>query len=102
MKSLTGYGFSDRVDEEKIVRVEVKSLNSKYFECKINLPKNLSFLEPKFIDYIKTKIHRGKVSCNISYFNLNEDDKVILPDINTVKHIEVAVNKISQIIDLAN
>ncbi len=99
MRSLTGYGFADKVDNEKIIRVEVKSLNSKYFECKVNLPKNLSFLEPKFVDYIKTKIKRGKVSCNIAYFNLNEDDKVILPDINTVKHIEAAVNKISKIIN---
>ncbi len=99
MKSLTGYGFADKVDKEKIIRVEIKSLNSKYFECKVNLPKNLSFLEPKFVDYIKTKIKRGKVSCNISYFNLNEDNKVILPDINTVRHIEAAVNKISKVID---
>jgi uncharacterized protein (TIGR00255 family) len=99
MKSLTGYGFADETDQNKIVRVEIKSLNSKYFECKVNLPKNLSVLEPKFIDYIKSKIKRGKVSCNIYYFNLNEDDKVILPDINTVKHIETAVNKISKIID---
>ena len=99
MKSLTGYGFSDKIEQEKIIRVEIKSLNSKYFECKVNLPKNLSFLEPKFVDYIKSKIRRGKVSCNISYFNLNEDNKVILPDINVVKRIEAAVNKISKTID---
>ena len=99
MKSLTGYGFADKVNENEIIRVEIKSLNSKYFECKVNLPKNLSILEPKFVDYIKSKIKRGKVSCNIFYFNLNEDDKVVLPDINTVKHIETAVNKISKIID---
>ena len=60
-RSMTAYGRSTGTSEGKNITVEIKSVNSRYFDPSIKITRNYSFLEEKIKNYIQTKISRGKV-----------------------------------------
>lgn len=60
-KSMTAYGRSTGTCEGKNITVEIKSVNSRYFDPSIKITRNYSYLEEKIKNYIQTKISRGKV-----------------------------------------
>lgn len=60
-RSMTAYGRSTGACEGKNITVEIKSVNSRYFDPSIKITRNYSFLEEKIKSYIQTKINRGKV-----------------------------------------
>ena len=60
-RSMTAYGRSTGTCEGKNITVEIKSVNSRYFDPSIKITRNYSYLEEKIKSYIQTKINRGKV-----------------------------------------
>lgn len=66
--SMTGYGNSQVSIGSRIVRVEIKSLNSKYLELQLKLPMNIGSREYELRNLIQQQIRRGKVilSCGFS------------------------------------
>lgn len=60
-RSMTAYGRSTGTCEGKNITVEIKSVNSRYFDPSIKITRNYSYLEEKIKSYIQTKISRGKV-----------------------------------------
>lgn len=60
-RSMTAYGRSTGTSEGKNITVEIKSVNSRYFDPSIKITRNYSYLEEKIKNYIQTKISRGKV-----------------------------------------
>ena len=68
MKSMTGYGISRYVDEECEFDIELKSVNSRFLDFKIFLPKELNFLEIVIRESVKKAIHRGKIEIRINFY----------------------------------
>ncbi len=62
MRSMTGYGKGLGRDENFEVSVEIKSVNNRFLDFNIRLPKELSHEEMAIRDFIKTKVLRGKVN----------------------------------------
>ena len=60
-RSMTAYGRSTGTVNGKSITVEIKSVNSRYFDPSIKITRNYSYLEEKIKAYIQTKISRGKV-----------------------------------------
>ncbi|MBR6768683.1 MAG: YicC family protein [Clostridia bacterium] len=60
-RSMTAYGRSTGTCEGKNITVEIKSVNSRYFDPSIKITRNYSYLEEKIKSYIQTRISRGKV-----------------------------------------
>ncbi|MCR5704832.1 MAG: YicC family protein [Eubacterium sp.] len=77
IKSMTGFGRFEVVSGERKVSVEMKSVNHRYLELGIKLPKKLNFLESKLRSEIKKYIERGKVDVYISYENYGEGNESI-------------------------
>jgi len=65
--SMTGFGQSEVLRDDQKVTVELSSLNSRFFEAQIRLPRRLSILESKVKEQIHSKIKRGKVLCIVSW-----------------------------------
>jgi uncharacterized protein (TIGR00255 family) len=65
IKSMTGYGNVSLDDGRLQVQVELKSLNSKFFDLNIRLPKSLSEKELEIRALLNEKLERGKVSLSI-------------------------------------
>ena len=60
-KSMTAYGRSTGMSGGKSVTVEIKSVNSRFFDPTIKITRNYSFLEENVKSYLESKISRGKV-----------------------------------------
>jgi uncharacterized protein (TIGR00255 family) len=65
VKSMTGFGsFAGTIDEYS-VSVEIKSVNHRYFEFSLRIPKLYSSFEDRIKKLISAKVERGKVDCFI-------------------------------------
>ena len=67
IKSMTGFGRSEVVTDERKITIELKSVNQRYLDLSIKMPKKLSFLEGSIRNLMKTYIQRGKVDVYITY-----------------------------------
>lgn len=64
---MTGFGLSAYSDESAVVTVEVKSLNSKFQDFSLRLPKILNDMELEWRNLLGEKLERGKVSFTVEY-----------------------------------
>jgi uncharacterized protein (TIGR00255 family) len=69
VRSMTGYGKGFAENSEARVTIEMKSVNHRYLDLSIKLPKKLNFLESSVRNKISESIFRGKVDV---YITLNE------------------------------
>ncbi len=65
LKSMTGYGEGSLNSDFGMIRIELKSINHRFLDNKINLPRALSFVEPELKEEIRKKIKRGVVFLNL-------------------------------------
>lgn len=67
IKSMTGFGRAEAVSRERKVSVELKSVNHRYLDLSIKMPRKLVFLEGAIRNLMKTYMQRGKVDVFITY-----------------------------------
>ncbi len=67
IKSMTGFGRAEAVSRERKVSVELKSVNHRYLDLNIKMPKRLSYFEGEIRNVMKSYIRRGKVDVFITY-----------------------------------
>ncbi len=67
IKSMTGFGRSEIVNEERKIIVEIKAVNHRYCDMNIKLPKKLNYFEANIRNFLKDYIQRGKVDVFITY-----------------------------------
>lgn len=73
IRSMTAYGRAKREIGGRDILVEIKSVNNRYLDCSVKLPKLFGFLEEKIKSYISSKgISRGKVEIFVSIDILEE------------------------------
>ena len=72
--SMTGYGREKTMSGDYEVSVEIKSVNNRYFDANIRVPKMFNFLEEKVRKYLSERINRGKVDVFIFMKNTVEDE----------------------------
>lgn len=72
LNSMTGFGRYEVSGEGKKVTVEMKSVNHRYLELNIKMPKKFNFLEAQIRNIIKRHLERGKVDVFVSYENTIE------------------------------
>lgn len=70
--SMTGYGRAEVSAEGRKFTTEIKSVNNRYLDLNIRLPRQLNPFEAKIREELKKTIHRGKVDVYISYENLED------------------------------
>jgi len=65
---MTGYGRSESIIDDMLVSLEVKSVNHRFFEFSVRLPKTYSFLEDRLKNLFQSKVSRGKLDV---YLNID-------------------------------
>jgi uncharacterized protein (TIGR00255 family) len=79
IKSMTGYGRAVETVNGREFTVEVRSVNNRYLDCTVKLPRSLNFAEEAVKQAVKASISRGKVDVYISVHAENGvEAKVIL------------------------
>ena len=66
IKSMTGYGRSVQTVNGREFTVEIRSVNNRYLDCTVKLPKALSFAEDAVKQAVKQAVSRGKVDVFIT------------------------------------
>ena len=74
IKSMTGFGRGEYNDGKRNIIVEIKSVNHRYSDISVKMPRRYSFVEDKVKNTVKEKIKRGKVDVSIMVENLTEND----------------------------
>ena len=74
IKSMTGFGRCEFADEKRKFTVEIKSVNHRYLDVNIKMPKKLNFFESTIRSLLKEYIERGKVDIYITYEDYTEDN----------------------------
>ncbi len=67
IKSMTGFGRCEVQEAERKITVEMKSVNHRYLDVAIKMPKKLNFFEAAIRNELKNYIQRGKVDIFIAY-----------------------------------
>ncbi len=69
---MTGFGRAEVMDSEKKITVELKSVNHRYLDMNVKMPKKFSFFEAAIRNLLKKYIQRGKVDVFITYEDYTE------------------------------
>ena len=70
IKSMTAFGRGKLEGEEKDITVEIKSVNSRFFDCNVKMPRSYAFLEERIKSYVqKNAVSRAKVDVYITVNN---------------------------------
>jgi uncharacterized protein (TIGR00255 family) len=78
MKSMTGYAFVSRQDENLSLSVELRGYNNRFLEITINLPSFLSSLEPGIREYLSARFSRGKIEAGVRLKEYNSPVAVLV------------------------
>ncbi len=71
---MTGFGRAEYADEKCKITVELKSVNHRYLDCSIKMPKKLGYFETSIRTLLKDYIQRGKVDVYITYEDYTTDN----------------------------
>ena len=74
IKSMTGFGRGEYTDGKRSIIAEIKSVNHRYSDITIKMPRRYTFAEDKIKNAVKDKIRRGKVDVSIIVENITEND----------------------------
>ena len=70
IKSMTAFGRAKRSGESKDITIEIKSVNSRFFDCNVKLPRAYMFLEERIKEHIrKNAVARAKVDVFVTVDN---------------------------------
>lgn len=64
VKSMTGFGRSERVTDAYKIVVEMKSVNHRFCDINIKLPKKISFFETNIRTYLKNILREERLTCS--------------------------------------
>lgn len=99
IKSMTGYGVASQESENLKIHVEVKTLNSKFLDLNLRIPKSLNDKELEIRKIISDKLERGKVALSVEYVDatarpskLAIDTPLFLAYYNELKNLAQEVN----------
>lgn len=74
IKSMTGFGRCELADGTRKISVEMKSVNHRYLEAGIKMPKKLNVFEARMRDVLKKYAQRGKIDIFITYEDTSENN----------------------------
>jgi uncharacterized protein (TIGR00255 family) len=94
--SMTGYGKGRSSKEKTSAEVEVKSVNSRFFEVSLKLPSILFPYDYELREFIKTKVQRGKISVVIHFKKDGIENGFISVDMNKLSNHLRLIKKIKR------
>ena len=102
IKSMTGFGRAEVMEENRKFTVEIKSVNHRYFDVNIKMPKKLGFFESAIRNLLKEYMQRGKVDVFITYEDYNENNVALKYNEEIAREYLTHLNAMAEQFDLQN
>lgn len=102
IKSMTGFGRSELSVNEKKITVEMKSVNHRYLDVNIKIPKKFNFYETFLRNLLKKYIERGKVDVFVTYEDNSQGSKMLTYDGALAKEYFEYIEKMSRELKIVN
>ena len=102
IKSMTGFGRSEIVKGNRKISVEIKSVNHRYLEAGIKMPKKLNVFESRMRDLLKKYATRGKIDIFINYEDDSENQVNLKFNQNIADEYMTIFNNMSEKYNLKN
>ncbi len=100
--SMTGFGRGEHKDENYHFTVECKTINHRYLDINIRMPRKISFFEEKIRNHVKKFIKRGRVDIYVGMQLVGESAVSLNLDSNLAKEYFDILNKIEEITGAKN
>lgn len=102
LKSMTGYGRGRNEINGKEFTVEIKSVNHKYHDINVKIPKSISYLEEYIKKRINENITRGKIDVYVNYINFSNANKEVKIDEELTSNYITKLNELSNKYNIKN
>ncbi|MFI3209294.1 MAG: YicC/YloC family endoribonuclease [Eubacteriales bacterium] len=96
IKSMTGFGRCEISEEERKFTVELKSVNHRYLDVNMRMPKKLNFFETSIRNLLKKYAVRGKVDIFITYEDTTENNLALKYNETLAKEYLLYFDKMSK------
>ncbi len=102
VKSMTGYGRKKAENDQREVAVEIKSVNHRYLDLNIKVPRIYSFLEEAVKSAVSSRVSRGKVDVFVSVFTKDGKDVKVTPNLELIREYVEALRQVRDTFGLAD
>ncbi len=100
MYSMTGYGKGNASADGREMTVELKSVNHRYLDVGLRLPRHLSFLDDPIRSALGARLSRGHVDVFVNYRNLRSDARTVIIDVPLLTAFVTAAREANQSLEL--
>lgn len=101
IKSMTGFGRGEYSDGKRNIIAEIKTVNHRYADINVKMPKRYSFAEEKIKALVRSKVKRGKAEVSIIVENITEEDMLIKLNMLAAKQYMDNLTELKQTYQLA-
>ena len=103
LRSMTAFGRARGVFDELCITVEIKSVNNRYFDCAVKLPRGYTFLEDGIRQHLAARgIMRGKLDVLLGVENLGGSGASVRPDLDLARSYMAALDTLRDTFSLAD
>ena len=102
IKSMTGFGRCEAADENRKITVEIKSVNHRYLDVGLKLPRKLGFFETAIRGLLKEYLQRGKVDVFVTYEDYSEGTVSVKYNEDLAKEYLKFLNSMQENLDVRN
>lgn len=96
IRSMTGFGRGNIEQEGRSFTVEMKSVNHRYCDLNVKMPKSFMSLEDRMRKLIQQKVNRGKIDVFITQMNYEKQGAKVILDENLADSYVKCLNKIKE------
>ena len=100
--SMTGYGRAGALLHGRDIKVELRSVNARFFEYSSRLPRSCAFLEDKLKKLVAAKVSRGKVELSLSIQTVTAADTVVSVNWSLAQGYRAALDSLIEKMKLKN
>ena len=100
--SMTGFGRGTAVLNGREITVELRSVNSRYFEYSSRIPRTCSYLDSRLKKQLNERITRGKVELSMTIQNVDAADTVVTVNMELARSYQQAMRDLSEQLGVKN
>lgn len=100
VKSMTGYGRGEYIDEKKSITVEIKAVNHRYCDVYVKMPRRYSFAEERIKSDVRDALKRGKIEVLVTVDSFGESENDIRLNEDVARKYYRALKALEEIFEL--